>query len=231
MDIKATVIFAAIIVLMMVFAPKAHANLIVELKGDRADYVLFHKVQGDPTEYMDLIRALNNAEKGTNIYIVLRDNQGGYVSIMDMISNAMHRSKATIHTRVEGYAASAAAHILMQADHVRLDHDAQILWHTGSVTFAGMRITLTPSTSFPFNFYYRKAVNGESYLHKPVYITIRGITMYHPMHRPYVPKEYWDQFLQGKDQWIKGKKVCETRLGMREQLNTKTYCMVRGIKQ
>jgi len=84
-------------------------------------FILTENIGFHGDSYGDLVEALDNAQRGDTIYIVLRENNGGYVTDEWRIRDAMHKSKALVVTEVQGWASSAALCILFSGDRVRIE--------------------------------------------------------------------------------------------------------------
>ncbi len=83
-------------------------------------FILSENIGFHGDTYWDLVDALDRAKQGDTIYIVLRENNGGYVTDEGRIRDAMHRSKALVVTEVQGWASSAALCILFSGDRVMI---------------------------------------------------------------------------------------------------------------
>ncbi len=88
--------------------------------GSHKTFVLSSGIYFDPTStrYYQLEVALDTARSGDVIEIVLDHNYGGYVGTMADIIERMRSSHATVVTRVEGFATSAAMYIYLAGDQI-----------------------------------------------------------------------------------------------------------------
>jgi hypothetical protein len=219
----------------IIHSPKAEAYLKTEIKNDTVYWILHNRVLLANVEYLPLIKRLESAKKGDTVRIIVRSNRGGSVYTMQMISRAMHNSKAKVIVSVEGYAASAGAHILLQGDEAHVPPSAEVLWHTGSICYGDYGCVRLRPYVLP---YYLTAVSNQAYLYPqnilkgpgllymdlnkfkislPV-ITIHGIQWHTfkitpPGDRRYVSAEYYAFFLTGEDRWVTGQEFCKWNLG------------------
>ncbi len=84
-------------------------------------FILSENIGFHGDSYDDLVDALDRAKKGDTIYIVLRENNGGYIREEGRIRDAMYRSKALVVTEVQGWASSAALCILFSGDRIVIE--------------------------------------------------------------------------------------------------------------
>ena len=242
----------------IVYAPESKAYLLVEESNGKTHYVLYSKVLLANATYLPLLDRLKEAKKGDVVRIIVRKNFGGAVPTMNMITNAIHKSKAKVIISVEGWAASAGAHILLQGDIAYIPAKAQVLWHTGSICYGpGKCVRLTPVMQ-PF---YAYSVWNQRYLYPSNLLCVRPhacidmrqieiniplpsrfgiywktIKINPPGDRKYISKDYWDFFLTGQDKWVFGREFCQWNLGdialfrdKREQY-LEDGCKLTGVK-
>lgn len=224
-------------VVILVTGSTAQANLRVEIdKTGKPNYVLYLGVSIVNNLYVDLFNALDQAKEGEEVHIIIRNNRGGAVPTMDMIRDRIKKSKGRVIISVEGYAASAAAHLSMQGDVTYLPYDARLLWHTGAVCFGpGMCIRLTPFLQFwdkRLYDYYERSVERDRWIYNPGIICARpNMCMENPFSRTFVSKEYWEFFKTGYDEWVSGREVCQNIGGWTKQdINGTKYCIIKGLK-
>lgn len=84
-------------------------------------FVLGDDMLGGKGQYAPLVKALDDSERGDQITIILRENNGGYVYNEYYIRDAILRSKARVTTIVDGWASSAAISVLFSGDYVRIN--------------------------------------------------------------------------------------------------------------
>lgn len=238
----------------LLYTPDCRAQLLKETIGSETNWVLYKQVKFAYEGYLPLIHKLNDAKEGETVRIILRKNGGGAVPTMDLIAKAMVASKAKVITSVQGWAASAAAHILMHGDEVIIPPDARILWHTGSISFDGKkRIRITPDLQ-PWYFY---AVNKQMYVYPLVKsackegpcISLEGVKITLPTldtnlgtvvwkkhtinpdgKYRYVSKEYYKFFLTGGDKVVTGKTVCSWNLDQYPKRDAREHYIGEGCK-
>lgn len=193
-----TILFglALLVYTIVTVSPKA------SMAYDRGTYVLknFH---GSKASYGNLVRALNNAQKGQEITIVLRNNYGGYNHIREYLDRAVQRSKATVTIKIERYAGSNAALFFRMGDRAIVPYSAKIMFHQSYTdNWYGKRY---PKHLYKWSVRIHSKVGAFSYMTKS-------------------ERRLWEN---RKNVYISGNRICRSKFVIKRY---GSYCVIRGQK-
>ena len=181
-------------------------------------YVIYGQIESNPRVYRKLLTRLNRARRGERVYIIVRDNNGGYMNTAAVLTRHIRASKALVIIEGRGWVASAAAHILFQGDRVKIHHKSRILFHNIRYRgFFGKRVI--PSSINRLGA--RKRATYQASLRWYGLSKTRGM----------LTSREWRRLLRGKDIIIRGKRLCTP--GKSHKILRKSkggVCILRGSK-
>lgn len=94
------------------------------------------------TGYRHIIRDLNRSRQSSSIFIIMRNNRGGYMDSGMEIVKAIKRSRAEVTTVSRGFVGSMAAILVMRGKIIEIEKDSKLLFHfPGRFDDNGNRLT------------------------------------------------------------------------------------------
>ena len=179
-------------------------------------FVIYQMIENDINIYRKLIKRLQTAKKGEVVYIVVRNNRGGYMRTLSQLTHHIASSKGTVIMEADGFIASAAALIVFQGDLVRINYSARLLFHNvryqqgDKLVIPSRKNRDTPQKLWTYhtslNWFKRTRV------------------------APMLTNEQWEHLLNGKDVIIWGKRICKLGAKTRVIADRGNSCLTRGVK-
>lgn len=160
-------------------------------------FTLSKDIYGSLARYQPLIQALTTAHEGDTITIVLDHNDGGYVANEYMVLEAVNQSKATVITRIKGWASSAAFSIWVGGDRVVIPKISEI----GTVGVAHLS---SPRTAH----------------------SIERDIRYSQFYKRFMTVNEWNRMVAGEDVYMDGKRMCDSARDSVIE-DTAKYCVVK----
>ena len=165
----------------------------------------------DPA-YIDAIMTLDSAPPGTEIDIVIKDNFGGMVMVLNMLEDAIKKSKAFVIITVKDFGWSCGTDILLMGNLLIMPTDALTGFHTGSMG----NETILPS--------FATGTPEQQEAWKEV------VRLTKPYLKWFTPEEY-KTWLTGASVFLSGRQICEdSNRDVDILYHTKGACVIRGNK-
>ncbi len=166
----------------------------------------------DPT-YIDAIVAIERAPAGTEIDLVIKDNFGGMVMVLNMLEKAIKDSKAFITVTIDDFGWSCGSDILLMGNILIMPTDTLTGFHTGSNN--GETIMPSFATGTPEQ--------------QAIWKEIVRLTA--PYRKWFTPEEY-QTWLTGASVFLSGREICEDDNRDVDILyHGDGYCVIRGGKK
>jgi hypothetical protein len=167
----------------------------------------------DPA-YIDAIVAIEQAPAGTEIDLVIKDNFGGMVMVLNMLEKAIKDSKAFITITLDDFGWSCGSDILLMGNILIMPTDTLTGFHTGSMNGE----TMLPSWA-------TTGTPDQQAAWKEV------VRLTKPYLKWFTPEEY-KVWLTGAPVFLSGREICEDEnRGVDILYHVNGACIIRGNKK
>lgn len=163
-------------------------------------YVLGATIGRDNENYQALVDDLKTAHRGDQIYIILKNNGGGWAKDGYNLYDDIRASKAIVTTEARGNVSSAALHVLLAGDYIRIPKDNSE--HIAHMQFIG-------TEDHPIRLWFMIQTDKERY---PV------------IYGPFLTHEQWDSLMDGDNVALTGEGICKQAPS--KSVDNKEYCVI-----
>lgn len=140
---------------------------------------------GEPTQYLDMIHTISNAEASDVIYIHL-NTPGGHLDTGVQMINAMRNSSAKVVTILDGVAQSLGTLIFLSGDELVVNDYCMMMFHNFNAGVAGKGNELTAQIE--------ATVKWFAQIGKHIYL-------------PFLSEDEFDRIVRGEDLWMQSTEI------------------------